>query len=173
VIEIIIAFMLEKGGIFGFMFLLALVYIWWTGKDRTSDPEKIEEVEKKIEALLQDLVGIKDNVDRARKGVDMISKDVSDVSSNVDDLWEWHSIKDPDGVPVWYVRRSIEENIHNLSKEIKTDLERLAQYSHDISRLNEDRVEELKEIIIRYNKSILDLTLALEKIKIVLETRRV
>ena len=34
------------------------------------------------------------------------------------DLHEWHAVKDAEGVPVWYVRRSLEEAIKELSDNI-------------------------------------------------------
>ena len=40
------------------------------------------------------------------------------------DLHEWHAVKDTEGVPVWYVRRSLEEAIKELSDNIgrQTDI---------------------------------------------------
>lgn len=38
----------------------------------------------------------------------------------VKDLWDWHNIRDSDGVPVWYVRKSLEDAIKELSNSIRS-----------------------------------------------------
>ena len=38
----------------------------------------------------------------------------------VQDLHKMHSVKDQDGVPVWYVRRSMETAIDKLAENIQT-----------------------------------------------------
>ena len=64
-----------------------------------------------------------------------ISRKVSkDLSPKVDeslhilrDLHEWHSKTDEDGVKVWYVRRSLERTIDDLSDAIKAQNELLQE----------------------------------------------
>lgn len=36
----------------------------------------------------------------------------------ISDLHKWHNQRDRDGVPVWYVRHSLEDSINRLSKNI-------------------------------------------------------
>lgn len=43
----------------------------------------------------------------------------SSIAKQVDDLWTWHNVRDGDGVPVWYVRRSLEESIAKLADSIE------------------------------------------------------
>jgi hypothetical protein len=38
----------------------------------------------------------------------------------LDKLYDWHNTQDEDGVPVWYVRKSLEEAIKELSSLINT-----------------------------------------------------
>ena len=42
----------------------------------------------------------------------------------VRDLHTWHDQRDEDGVPVWYVRKSLERSIDNLTVAIKELAER-------------------------------------------------
>jgi hypothetical protein len=37
----------------------------------------------------------------------------------IDQLWNWHNKTDQDGVPVWYVRKSLEDVIYKLSENIE------------------------------------------------------
>jgi len=36
------------------------------------------------------------------------------------DLWAWHDVRDEDGIPVWYMRRSLETALTSLVAEMKT-----------------------------------------------------
>lgn len=48
----------------------------------------------------------------------------------VHELYEMHNVKDPDGVPVWYVRRSLETAIVKLTEVIEkvgTNMDRLSE----------------------------------------------
>jgi len=187
--ELVVAFLLEKGGIFGLLFLLSLVYIWWNkiGKagDKKPKEDKKEEVVSKIDLILSELIDLKERVGRIEsdfsigstthveheKVADRVYESVQHIGALVKDLWDWHSVKDADGVPIWYVKRSLEDRIQILSDNMKADAERLAQYSQDISKLNEDRIDELKEVITNYNKTILDLTMALERVRMTLDSK--
>lgn len=44
---------------------------------------------------------------------------VSKVKEKVDDLHDWHDKRDADGVPLWYVRRSLEDVIKELGHKIE------------------------------------------------------
>jgi hypothetical protein len=41
------------------------------------------------------------------------------IARQTEDLWKWHNQKDEDGVPVWYVRRSLERSIRELSESVR------------------------------------------------------
>jgi hypothetical protein len=46
---------------------------------------------------------------------------VSKVKEKVDDLHDWHDKRDADGVPLWYVRRSLEDAIKDLGEKVSAD----------------------------------------------------
>ena len=52
------------------------------------------------------------------------AEDLSKLCRQVEELHVWHSKTDQDGVPVWYVRRSLEDAIEKLAENIEkqTDL---------------------------------------------------
>lgn len=188
--ELIIAFLLEKGGIFGILLIATWAWVWWTktgrggeGKEKVEEPK--DDMVSKIDLILSELAIIKERVENIegdlstgstthlehKKVADRVHESVNNIGVLVKDLWDWHSVKDADGLPIWYVKRSLEDRIQTLSDNMKADAERLAQYSQDISKLNEDRIEELKEVITNYNKTILDLTMALERVRMTLDSK--
>lgn len=190
--ELIIAFLLEKGGIFGILLVATWAWVWWTktgrGKEKIVEKpaeDKGADMVSKIDLILAELADVKERVSgieadlstgstthlEHEKTADRVHDSVTHIGTLVKDLWDWHSVKDADGLPIWYVKRSLEERISTLSDTMKADAERLAQYSQDISKLNEDRIDELKEVITNYNKTILDLTMALERVRMTLETK--
>jgi len=57
------------------------------------------------------------------------------IARQIDELWKLHDQKDRNGVPVWYVRRSLEEAVEKLSANIEAQ-------SHLLERLV-DRIEQL------------------------------
>jgi transcriptional regulator len=57
-------------------------------------------------------------------------------------MYEWHDKSDEDGVKIWYVRRSLEEALHENVKAINI----LAKNSEAQTRLLEDMVKQNKEM---------------------------
>lgn len=55
--------------------------------------------------------------------VERYEVDVQLMARRVDDLWEWHSVRNPDGVFVWYVRSSLEDAIVKLADNIEAQTE--------------------------------------------------
>ena len=45
----------------------------------------------------------------------------------VDQLYDWHNVKDSDGIPLWYVRRSLEDSLKSLAKNIDTQTQVLRE----------------------------------------------
>ncbi len=184
--ELIFTYLLEKGGIFGLLFALTLFWIIFRERalfmsNNSKKSEKKEDntaLEKILYANLKDSVS-----DINNKAVD-ISEKLLDIEKKVDDLWDWHAVKDDDGVPLWYVRRSLETSINNLEKSITGLKEQMGENlkylnnfiesrddsSDKLQKVNDERVTELKSIIENYNKTMNDLSLALEKIKYALRS---
>ncbi len=62
----------------------------------------------------------------------------NDVYRTIKDLYKLHDIRDRDGVPVWYVRQSLEESIHKLADNIETQT-RVMQAM--LNSINDNKVE--------------------------------
>lgn len=54
------------------------------------------------------------------------------------DLHEWHSKEDADGVKMWYVRKSLEDAIIQLSEGIAAQNTLMERLVERVSRLDED-----------------------------------
>ena len=55
--------------------------------------------------------------------------DLKNLEAQQRDLWIWHNEKDDDGVPRWYVRKSLEENIkrqNEILSELTKAVDKLA-----------------------------------------------
>jgi hypothetical protein len=209
--DLIIEYLLQKGGIFGALFAISLAWIVYREKNLLGKPDKEddekEEAEKNIDKIISLLDDIKTNQDAAFKKIDVFSPiieqihsmeknelskldkiinfnssvdpKINDIEKKTVDLWNWHSVKDSDGIPVWYVRRSLEDslsklkdsfeqfdkNFNHVGKEIFVDLDERLQ------KVNDERVSELKKLLESYNKTVTDLVLALEKIKFLLKSK--
>lgn len=119
------------------------------------------------------------NLDQIDSKVAALSNRFSETERNIHDLWEWHSVRDSDGVPIWYVKRSLEDSINKLKVSIesldKSCIESnksiYADIDERLQKVNDERVSELKKLLEVYNKTVTDLVVALEKIKFLLNSR--
>lgn len=71
-----------------------------------------------------------------------IEAKVDTIMSKTAQLHQWHAVTDQDGVPVWYVRRSMERAVDRMAEatdRMVTLLERMAA-------MQEDTHEKLKEL---------------------------
>lgn len=70
--------------------------------------------------------------------------DLQRLAQQVTDLYQWHSVVDGEGVKVWYVRRSLEEAIRDLSANIRAQTEVLQQVLLESRETRRD-LERLKD----------------------------
>ena len=70
------------------------------------------------------------------------------IKDKVDDLYEWHNKTDADGVPLWYVRRSLEQSIKDLGEKIYLQIE----VQTEILRHMEKMEEHYRELLRRRRK---------------------
>jgi len=43
---------------------------------------------------------------------------IKKIAQQTDDLYRWHDVRDDEGIPIWYVRKSLEKAIDNLSENV-------------------------------------------------------
>jgi peptidoglycan hydrolase CwlO-like protein len=183
--EIIFTYLVQKGGIFGV--LLAISLFWIMFRERMflfgSSKQKEETVDKNVELEKMLYKNLQNGLDGLNLKAEALDDKVSDVEKKIQDLWDWHNVKDSEGVPRWYVRKSLEESINKLEAsihELKDQMQENLKHIDTISKSRDDlsdkldkssdnRIAELKEIIENYNKTMNDLSFALEKIKYALK----
>ena len=59
------------------------------------------------------------------------------MQQQINELWQLHNVKDGDGVPVWYVRKSLETNLRVLSENIAAQTEVLREMMLEMKQLRE------------------------------------
>lgn len=170
-LEIILTYLVSEGGIFGVLFALAFIWIIFREKSLLTKDKENKEPAPEI-AQIEDTL----------EYVESLNERVIFIQKKIEDLWEWHAVKDNDGVPIWYVRRTLEESINRLDKSVMVLKDQMQLSLHKLNdvlntnddlsdrlqRVNDERVSELKSLLEGYNKTITDLAFALEKIKLML-----
>ena len=70
-------------------------------------------------ALILTLVGVVIMIARNEQGKKTDNKLHDVIANQLNDLHQWHNVKDEEGMPVWYVRRSLGDAIQALADNIK------------------------------------------------------
>jgi len=77
---------------------------------------------------------------------DRMVKMLDDIQKRTQEMHQWHNVKDHDGVPVWYVRRSLEDAIIKLAATIDKQTEFFSALTL-ASRDQKRDIEEIKEAV--------------------------
>lgn len=199
---LIITYLIEHGGIFGLFVVLLTAYIAFKEytfyKKIPENDTKISEISSKLDNIKEihkNIISQNDNDDLSdiNDKILNIQEDVSIILTKSIDLWDWHNIKDTDGVRNWYFRTSLQDSLDEIHNSIATlenninemhqsitileaninDINDISKTNLDekLQKINDKRVVELKTLLDTYNKTIIDLTLALEKIRAILKTK--
>ena len=95
----------------------------------------LQDNDKKMLSILEAIKSVSDRVDKTDIKVDNM------VQMNKI-MFDWHDKSDEDGVKLWYVRRSLEEALHENVRAINI----LAKNSEIQTRLLEDMVKQNREM---------------------------
>lgn len=63
--------------------------------------------------------------------------DLQIITRQIDDLYNWHNQHDDEGVKIWYVRRSLEEAVHKLAKNIEFEAKLLDRIDGRLARIED------------------------------------
>ena len=118
------------GGLIIPLILLTIkeIFSWLKDKNLQTTDNKIHKIKDDLEATSERLEKVESKVD-------------SLISMNKI-MYDWHDKADEDGVKIWYVRRSLEEALHENVKAINI----LAKNSEIQTKLLEDMVKQNKEM---------------------------
>jgi hypothetical protein len=75
------------------------------------------------------------------RGVDLLR-----MAQQIDRMAEMHAKTDEDGVPVWYVRRSLEKALIELGEAIRNQTELLQQLTQEIKETRRDVIRSRAEM---------------------------
>ena len=98
--------------------------------------------DKNLQETDNKIYKIKDTVDEIKDKIQKTEAKVDELIQMNDTMYDWHDKADEDGVKIWYVRRSLEEALHETVKAINI----LAKNSEMQTRLLEDMVKQSKEM---------------------------
>lgn len=160
--EQLITYILDNGGIWGLLLILSIfVNIFlatnpklFRGKDKkekpAAPPSGKTEQQKEQE-------------------FDLLAKKIEKMSSKIDVLAELHNVKDEDGVPVWYLKRSVIDTI----SEIKTNTYKIIEVTNKLVEKQQTIVgdydgfvENYTDLVKEYHATLQDLILGLERLKV-------
>ena len=97
--------------------------------------KNLQNTDNKIYQINDSLKSISERVEKVDIKIDIINQ----MNRT---MFDWHDKNDEDGVKIWYVRRSLEEALHENVKAINI----LAKNSEAQTRLLEDMVRQNKEM---------------------------
>jgi hypothetical protein len=98
--------------------------------------------EKNLQNTDNKIFQMNDSIKSISNHVEKMDIKVDNVMQLTKTMYDWHDKNDEDGVKIWYVRRSLEEALHENVKAINI----LAKNSEVQTKLLEDMVKQNKEI---------------------------
>jgi hypothetical protein len=120
--------LLGQVGVAGILIVLVLRMVFDFLKAKKEDGKGNGKVEAKVAVMLRKMEAME---------------------KKIEDLHLWHAKTDPDGVPVWYVRRSLEEAVLALTGVLSDVKNVLA----DLSRENKEQTAILREIVLEQGRA--------------------
>lgn len=148
IIDYIVKYLVELGGIWGLLIALALAWIafreWNLAKRKKS-----KTVESKGQ-LEEDAAVIKERQEDQTRFIEQNSERLNEVNQKLQD---------------------ISTHIDNFVNINKSNSEKIEKLTEQLQQVNDERIEELKDLLTSYNKTMNELALTLQKIKFVLKTR--
>lgn len=149
-LNVIVTFLLQEGGVFGALIVIAMSWITyreWTLLKKKKITEEVKNNKSLVEeesALIRQSQDIQlQAIEKNQAKLDNIEVKIQDISNHID----------------------------NFVKLNEDNNEKVKILSEQLQQVNDERVEELKEILGSYNKTMNELALTLQKIKFVLQTK--
>jgi citrate synthase len=144
--EVIVTYMITKGGIWGLLLSMSLFWIIFrekmlsdSGKKKSAEIEAKESSEEKLSRLASDYNDLKINQNKT-------IKKLADIQNAV-------------------------ESVQILIKNDNLCQDREEKLTEQLRKVNDERVTELKELLTSYSKNMTELSIALEKIKYALRNK--
>lgn len=148
-IDFIIKYLIEQGGIWGLLLAIALLWVAWREWTLFGKKKKKEIAPVKSNSE-EDVIIIKSRQEDQIRLMEQNTDKLNEVSQKLQDI-------------------SI--HIENFVKMNESNDDKIENLTNQLQQVNDERVEELKEILVSYNSTMNELSLTLQKIKFVLKTR--
>lgn len=148
ILDYIVKYLVEQGGIWGLLVALALFWIGFREWGLIKNKKKVVEVTK--DKKEEDANIIKERQEDQIRYMEQNSEKLNDVSQKLQD---------------------ISLHIDNFVNINESNNEKIEKLTEQLQQVNDERVEELKEILTSYNNTMNELAMTLQKIKFVLKTK--
>lgn len=121
-------------GLFVLLFGMAAksLFDWFKQKNLQNSDQRMKDIDKSLKELKE---SVKEHGDSHKKAFEQIRE-----------LHEWHDRRDSDGVPVWYVRKSLEEIIRQNADAATALMQSSAMQTQLLKELAEAQKDILIEI---------------------------
>lgn len=150
IIDFIVKYLVEQGGIWGLLVALALAWIAFREWNLAKKKKSAVEETPKPNSLQEDASIVKGRQEDQIRFIEQHSERLNEINQKLQDI-SLHI-----------------DNFVNINQSNNEKIERL---SEQLQQVNDERVEELKELLNSYNRTMNELALTLQKIKFVLQTR--
>ena len=164
----IIKYILESGGIWGILFILSLlgnIFVIKQSKLFSNEEQPKDKESEKID----------ESNHKAVEAFIIESKEFyGSINEKINNLVTIHSLKDEDGVPNWYTKKSTLDSISEIKKNTSKLIDMQIAFSSDMEKLSDshaDSLDEYKELLRNYHETLQDLALGLDRLKIDIEKR--
>lgn len=168
-LTVLITFLLEHGGVFGLLLSFSLAYIGireygiFKKKDEQSPKLIMDRILKNTEVANENIILFDPKSSK---------ENIEFIKSKVENIHDWHNVRDSNGNFVWYFKTNYMDNLEKIEESLESIgelLKDLSSLEEKLQKVNDKRVSELKALLDNYNSAIIELTVALEKIKILLK----
>jgi len=112
-------------------FVLLVLYMMFQFMGKKKQPQDVFDKLSKLSVLLQ---VVAKQVEEQCVWAEVLRV----IAKQTEELHKWHDQKDSDGVPVWYVRKSLEVAIGSLSTNIGEQTKVLASMINQMERMGHD-----------------------------------
>ena len=135
--------------------VFAFIKWWGSGEKKDKQNEEIINTRK-------DVYKVKESVEKIQEVVFKISHDIDQMHTQNNEMYDWHNKSDPEGVKIWYVRRSLEIAIQQLSENISIQTDVLKEIIQE-QRENKKDMERLMrqvEVMVKPNDNAIAISAA-------------
>ena len=147
-VDFIVRYVIEQGGLFGLLIILSFGWIGF--REWSLIKNKKKESDSSNSKLEDDTSLIKERQETQMKAIELSAEKLDEINQKLQD---------------------ISNHIDSFVKTNDNNAKKIEKLTEQLQQVNDERVEELKELLGSYHKTMNELSLTLQTFKFVLKTR--